>query len=171
MDWFRSTFTSDSKYVYNTLESLSPMKISPEDIVFNIDKVNPDIWEKSSYNDSDAIDIMGKNNFMAMNFGIRYSNRPPTERLELWKKKQGKKESEKLIRSMPSTKMFLDPGTSDRELTKRLEKLKSGGKKKTNKKYRKNSKKRGKSNKKRKGKSIKKRGKSIKKRHMVATMY
>ena len=170
MDWFRSTFTSDSKYVYNTLESLSPMKISPEDIVFNIDKVNPNIWEKSSYNDSDAIDIMGKNNFMAMNFGIRYSNRPPIERLELWKKKQGEKESKKLLRSMPSTKMFLDPGTSDRELSQRLENLKRGGKKKTIKKYRKSIKKRGKSIKKR-GKSIKKRRKSIKKRHMVATMY
>ena len=160
MDFFSRMFTpsSNSKYLFNTLESLSQDKVDSGHIVLYFDKINPNIWKDKSYNDSNAIDILGKDNFRALMFGIRHSDKPAEKRLQMWEEKQNIKK----INSAPSTRNLPTPGwrDEDEELRKRLAKLKEGGRRKSK------SKKIGKSirSKSIRTKSMKKTGKSIRRK-------
>jgi hypothetical protein len=149
--------TSSTKYLFNTLESLKSTE--PGHIVLYFDKINPKIWEdNSSYNDSDAMDVLGKDRFRALMFGIRYSNKPAEKRLEMWETQEEEKGTRKLLSSTPSTRNLAEPGGSekDRALMERLAKLKEGGRRKRKSMKRKSIKR----------KSIKKR-KSLKKRKSI----
>jgi len=168
------TPSSNSKYLFNTLESLKDA--DPGHIVLYFDKINPNVWESSSYSDSKALDIIGKDRLRALLFGIRYSNKPGEVRLEMWEEKEEEKGIKKLLNSAPSTRNLPTPGWRDEEeeLRNRLSRLREGGRKKTRgnkksisiKKKGKSMKKKGKSMKK-KGKSMKKKGKSMKKKVLV----
>ena len=164
MSFFSRMFTpsSNSKYLFNTLESLSRDKVDSGHIVLYFDKINPNIWEGSSYNDSNAIDILGKDNFRALMFGIRYSNKPAEKRLQMWEEKEEEKQTIKKINSAPSTRYMATPGSiaKDRELEERLRRLKEGGRRKSK------SKKISKSirSKSIRSKSMKKKGKSIRRK-------
>lgn len=150
MDFFSRMFTpsSNPKYLFNTLESLK--ETEPGHIVLYFDKINPNIWESSSYSDSKALDIIGKDKLRALLFGIRHSDKPAEKRLQMWEDKQ----TIKNINSAPSTRNLPTPGWRDEEeeLRKRLAKLREGGRRKSK------SKKIGKSIRR---KSMKKKGKSI----------
>ena len=143
--------SSKSNYAFNTLESLKVM--DPTSIVSRFQEINPNIWENSSYNDSNAIDVLGKDRFRALMFGIRHSNKPPEKRVELWERQEEEKGMKKSLNSAPSTRNLPTPGwrDQDQELADRIARLKQGGRRTT----------RGKS-KKMKGKSI--RRKSIRRK-------
>jgi len=179
MDFFSNLFTpSKSKsnnYLFNTLEKLN--ELEPDQIVLYIDKVNPNVWENSEYNDSTAIDVLGKDRFRALMFGIRHSNKPAEKRLELWNNQEEFKRTERTMKSAPSTRNYATPGgrEKDNELLERLRDLKrQGGRRKSIKKRAKSIKKRAKSIRKKIAKSIKKkREKSIRRsiKHSIRHKY
>jgi hypothetical protein len=132
MNFFSNLFTpsKNTNYLFNTIEKLN--ELSPEEIVLYNDKINPDIWEKSGYNDSVAMDVLGKDRFRALMFGIRHSNKPPEKRLEMWNSQEDFKRTERTMRTAPSTRNYATPGgrEKDSELLERLQELKrKGGKK------------------------------------------
>lgn len=135
MSFFRRMFTpsSNSKYLFNTLESLK--ELDSGQIVLYFDKINPNIWENSSYNDSKAIDILGKDRFRALMFSIGKSHMPAEKRLEIWEKKEQEKGIKKMLSSAPSTRNMDTPGwrEEEEELRQRFSKLKEGGKRKSKK--------------------------------------
>ena len=133
MSFFSNLFTgSKSKYLYDTLESL--IAITPKNIVLNFEKINPDVYDNALYSDSKAIEILGKDKFRALMFGIRQSNKPPEKRIELWEKQEEEKSTKRMLNSAPSTRNL--PNMEDRSLEERFARLKQGGRKK-NKKTRK----------------------------------
>jgi hypothetical protein len=119
-------------YLHNTLVSLKTL--DPEYIVLNFEKINPNIWDASSYDDSQALAVLGKDNFSALMFGIRNSDKPAEKRLEMWERKQDAKGIKKMLSSAPSTKYFATPGQDDRALEERLRQLRTeGGRRKSKK--------------------------------------
>lgn len=134
MSFFKNMFTpSRSEYLFDTLESLK--QTDPGQIVLYFEKINPNIWENSSYNDSRALDVLGKDRFRALMFGIRHSNKPAERRLEMWEKQEEEKGIKRSLNSAPSTRNLPTPGwrDEDQDLADRLARLKQGGRRKSKK--------------------------------------
>lgn len=134
MSFFSRLFTSSKpEYLFDTLESLKDA--DPGQIVLYFEKINPNIWENTSYEDSHALDVLGKDRVRALMFGIRHSNKPPEKRIEMWQRQEEEKSMKRSLNFAPSTRNLPTPGWRNEEqvLMDRLARLKQGGRRKSKK--------------------------------------